>query len=296
MTTPAIQKLCEVWGWPWPENAMVTAVRATFPELLKMPPPVDIGFLAARRSIVRVREVSMKLDGRILRTPGGGYQVEVNAAHSKERRRFTCAHEIGHTFFFDLGGESATLKNRALVEDGDLKTFGSDNQEEVLCNLAAAEILMPHPCFSSSACSLGPSANTVLKLSQSFCTSLWSTARRLAQISPLRLMVVLWEYELPTNRYFSKWIVTARRSRWGQRLSVDEGMPIFTSFRSRVPFRGRKWVSLGGPVDDYFVDALPLSSPSVERILTLFILDPLAESILGPERSTAPDPDQLALF
>jgi len=259
-----------------------------------MTPPIDVTALASKRNIQEIREVRMEMDGKILRVAGGGYRVEVNAAHSAPRKRFTCAHEIGHTFFFDLGDKSAE-KTRTLVEDGNLRKFTVDNQEEALCNLAAAEILMPHAGFTKAASTLGPSAETIVALSKSYCTSLWSTARRLVQLSRLKLMVALWEFRPQMGCYFAKWIASARPGS-APELSVDGHMPIFKSFQSRSPFRGRKWVSLGGPIDHYYVDGLPLRSPDIERILTVFILEPTAEKILTWQMQPAERSSQLRLF
>ena len=291
----AIRKLCETWGWPWPENAMISAVRSTFPELRIMKPPTDVAALAAKRNIREIREVRMEMDGKILRIAGGGFRVEVNAAHTGPRKRFTCAHEIGHTFFFELGDKSEG-KARALVEDRDLNNFPVDDQEEALCNLAAAEILMPHSEFAKTASALGPSAETILALSKSYCTSLWSTARRVVQLSALKLAVALWELRPNMGHYFAKWIVSARPARSAPELMVDDGVPIFKSFQSGTPFRGRKWVSLGGPIDDYYVDGMPLSSSGVERVLTVFILEPAAEKILTWQIPSSQQPGQLRLF
>jgi hypothetical protein len=260
-----------------------------------MKPPIDVAALAAKRNIREIREVRMEMDGKILRVAGGGYRVEVNAAHTSPRKRFTCAHEIGHTFFFDLGDKS-TERTRALVEDRDLKNFSVDNQEEALCNLAAAEILMPRSEFAKAASTLGPSAEMILALSRSYCTSLWSTARRLVQLSVLKLVVALWELRPHMGHYFAKWIVSARPGRSAPELLVDDGVPIFKSFQSRTPFRGRKWVSLGGPIDDYYVDGLPLLSSGIERVLTVFILEPGAEKILTWQIPPLQSPGQLRLF
>ena len=294
MSASAIRELCERWDWPWPENAIISAVRSTFPELRLMTPPIDVAALASKRNIQEIREVRMEMDGKILRIPGGGYRVEVNAAHSAARKRFTCAHEIGHTFFFDLGDKS-TEKTRALVEDANLRNLTVDNQEEALCNLAAAEILMPHAEFTKTASAIGPSAETILALSKSYYTSLWSTARRLVQLSRLKLIVALWEFRPQRRSYFAKWVASARPGP-APELSVDDGMPIFKSFQSRSPFRGRKWVSLGGPIDHYYVDGLPLRSSGVERVLTVFILEPTAERILTWQMQHSHEPRQMRLF
>ena len=190
MTTPSIDKLCRRWRRKLPEAAIVEAVCSAFPELQHSEPPLDVRKLAARRGVVAIRKKKMSLDGKISLLSQGRYLIELNEAHPKTRQRFTSAHEIGHTFFFELDDE-LTLRSRFPIEDKDLERVGTDTHEEALCNIAAAEILMPTQPFSARVRSLGPSADGILSLSRHFGTSLWSTARRFVQTSPFRLLIAL---------------------------------------------------------------------------------------------------------
>lgn len=75
------------------------------------------------------------LDDARLVAEDGKPRIEFNPQRRPERIRFSVAHEIGHTLFDDYAG-------RARYRDVD-KRRADDWQLEVLCNVAAAEFLMP---------------------------------------------------------------------------------------------------------------------------------------------------------
>ena len=67
-----------------------------------------------------------------LRVAEDGFLLEVRA-QPKARTRFTLAHELGHTIFYDLDSSPPRrMLHGEAVRD-----------EESFCNLVAAEILMP---------------------------------------------------------------------------------------------------------------------------------------------------------
>jgi Zn-dependent peptidase ImmA (M78 family) len=63
----------------------------------------------------------------------------IQSEQAKGRIRFSIAHEIAHTFFPDF---SERVRNRE-----DTKELGVDREVEFLCNIAAAEIVMPVGSF-----------------------------------------------------------------------------------------------------------------------------------------------------
>src|SRR5882724_3585209 len=98
-------------------------------------PPVDIGKLAALREIREIRLDALPVAGELRRLKTGGYIVTLNQNLSAERRRFTLAHEVAHTFFIKSHGSSGP---------GSEEGYACDNREtEDLCNLIAAELLIP---------------------------------------------------------------------------------------------------------------------------------------------------------
>jgi hypothetical protein len=72
------------------------------------------------------------LDARLVPSGSGG-RIEFNPNRPPGRTRFSLAHEIAHTLFPDYG---AAIRQRG-------PSRGDDWQVELLCNIAAAEVLIP---------------------------------------------------------------------------------------------------------------------------------------------------------
>lgn len=82
-------------------------------------------------------------DARTLVDQRGRFVIQFNPNRPRGRVRFSVAHEIAHTFFPDCSEE---VRNRAHG-----KATESDSwQLEMLCNIAASEIIMPVGSFSDA--------------------------------------------------------------------------------------------------------------------------------------------------
>lgn len=98
-------------------------------------PPYDPFSLAEflKIKVVPTQEV---VDARTKANASGNFVIEFNPNRPPARIRYSIAHEIGHTLFPDC---AKAIRNRATHEE-----MVSDQwQLEMLCNMAAAEILMP---------------------------------------------------------------------------------------------------------------------------------------------------------
>ena len=73
------------------------------------------------------------VDARTIAT-GTGVRIEFNPTRPRERVRFSIAHEIAHTLFSDVAEKTRHRGGDATSDDWQL---------EMLCNLAAAEFVMP---------------------------------------------------------------------------------------------------------------------------------------------------------
>lgn len=97
-------------------------------------PPFDPVALAQRLDIQVVPNDDVR-DARLI-TREGKTRIEFNPNRPRGRARYSIAHEIGHTIFPDFADR---IRNRTAHHD-----FGADEwQLEALCNIAAAEIVMP---------------------------------------------------------------------------------------------------------------------------------------------------------
>lgn len=97
-------------------------------------PPFDPRELAGFLGIkilpnAQVRDARVSIDGDT-------FLIEFNPLRPPVRQRFSLAHEIAHTLFPDCGDK---VRDRALHTHAD----ESDWELEALCNIAAAELLMP---------------------------------------------------------------------------------------------------------------------------------------------------------
>jgi len=93
---------------------------------------------------IRCREVAHDIggDGRILVQRDGSPLIEYAAGRMPERQRFTIFHECAHTLFPDYG-VFVPVHHRALEK----QLSDADKDFEILCDVAAAEMLFPHEEF-----------------------------------------------------------------------------------------------------------------------------------------------------
>lgn len=106
-----------------------------------------------------------------------GFRLYLNAKAPKARVRFTQAHEICHTFFYQFVPE---LKFQPHPEDA---------QEERLCNFGAAELLMPERSLRADAKPLLRTIDSLLFLADSYGVSIEAMLSRLRYLR-------LWNCEL----------------------------------------------------------------------------------------------------
>jgi hypothetical protein len=126
----------------------------------------------------------LKADGAI--TPLGssfddGFRVELAEGLSALRLRFTEAHEICHTFFYEL------------VPEVKFQPHTRDPLEERLCNRGAAALLIPSRSLRQRVAGRAASLAHLLDLAQDWGVAVETMFLRLRHLK-------LWEYELSTWR------------------------------------------------------------------------------------------------
>lgn len=153
-------------------------------------PPFDLDAVPVRAALqVKTIRYVRKLaaEGRMF-WDDNGYAIEINAARTPTRQRFTLAHELAHIFFSEPG-EIDTFQRQGHAAE---LLHAPDAEEELLCDAAAAEMLMPKRAFQRRAWEYGPSAQAIQVLASEFAVSLAAAARRFAQLDLWRCHIALW--------------------------------------------------------------------------------------------------------
>lgn len=167
------------------------AMRLVEESGIREPPfrPALYGSLRHVREIVQKR---MEIDGRLIPI-SEGFRIELRGDRPHGRKNFTCAHEIVHTFFYEAAPSLKALDNH-------------DAEEEFLCNVGAAELLMPAPSFRKAVADFELSAGSVVRISELFETSVTSTVVRLNDLGIWGAKFILWDCKdsIPVARWLAR--------------------------------------------------------------------------------------------
>ena len=143
-THPSVKALLQESGAHDPYSAMEDRARGLTLSALEQGwkgPPYDPFYLADVLGIETVARQDLE-DARLVPVAGGKARIEFNPNRRPARIRFSVAHELGHFLLSDFA-EQIRFRNRSHGEPG-----GSDDwQLESVCNVAAAELLMPAGAF-----------------------------------------------------------------------------------------------------------------------------------------------------
>jgi len=159
-----------------PATFFVSRARELFREVRPGGPPFDPHEYAEALKI-KVREEDMTIDGYLKCNNLGEFEISLNRNVRLSRKNFTLAHEIAHTFvFFDL--HEFTEKFRV--------SKNYDREEERLCDLAAAELLMPFHVFKCDLLRLSVrgviTPETIFSLMERYNVSLQAVCTRIVWI------------------------------------------------------------------------------------------------------------------
>lgn len=159
------------------EESVRELVRQLLALAGEVAPPVRLGNLLPKRHVSKIRYVNGGPDAH-LRVQDQTFVIEVKRGSPRSRVRFSIAHELVHTFFYDL--DSPNLRRACPVPHG-------HPDEERLCDIGAAELLMPAR-FVESALAAAPrpgeedfSLDVFRRLVTRFAVSPEALARRLVQ-------------------------------------------------------------------------------------------------------------------
>lgn len=144
--------------------------------------PVDLAVLASMQNVLSIDHADM-VEAGCIQVDGDYFRIRLRASDPERRRRFTLAHEICHIFF-----ETTRLVG---VIDREVGRYGAKDQVEYLCDLGAAELLLPRTAFVAR-CPSKPGFDDVAMLAEEFEASLEATASRIVglELGPVQLVVL----------------------------------------------------------------------------------------------------------
>jgi len=121
--------------------------------------------------------------------------ILLNGAVSNQRRvAFSIAHELAHLFFEGFTEKRYQMRKKPSRDDG---STAEERRLERLCNLGAAELLMPRPWFDEELERIGFCAAAVPALAERFGASLEAAALRMIDSSDEPCAIGFFEFDYP---------------------------------------------------------------------------------------------------
>ena len=135
------------------------------------------------------------------KTYADGFRIVINRSASASRARFSLAHELCHTFFYELVPEIKFLPRP------------TDSAEERLCNLGAAELLMPAKLVKRESKGHPICLKTLEQLATFFRVSNEAMAFRLNQLGLWRVEFSTW-MKLTNGKFSMEKVVGGKSKDW----------------------------------------------------------------------------------
>ncbi len=143
--------------------------------------PVNLASIARSLGARSVTDADIPAAGMLVPVDSG-FMILVNKNNSRERKRFSCAHEVAHA----LIEPESTSAQRQLP-------FVENSSLEKTCERLASLLLMPNPVFRNHATAGLPSIAKVAKLAETFATSIQATALRFVKEIGERCLLLISE-------------------------------------------------------------------------------------------------------
>jgi hypothetical protein len=185
---------------------VVQLARDTLDELT-LEPPISHEIVASFRDVIRIEEADIPWSGHIAQTTEG-LVITVRASHPWRRKRYTFFHEIKHTYMRGFGVQIQYRCHPGTPGDA---TAAQDHALETLCDLGAAELLLPRTMFLDDLAGNTITLDLVEQLADRYDASLEATARRVVTLHPQPTLLVALELARKPTQPFAK---PALRVQW----------------------------------------------------------------------------------
>lgn len=168
-------------------------------------PPYDPFALADLLGIM-TQPTPEVLDARTVSLPGNRFKIEFNPERPLRRVRYSIFHEIAHTRFPDC---AETIRNRGVHN----AARADDWQLETLCNIAAAEFLLPTGTLGQAS-NLRPTVDFVLALSERFEASAEAALLRVRRLTSEPAMAFGCHRDRASGRYAVDYAAATAGAKW----------------------------------------------------------------------------------
>jgi len=158
--------------------------------------PLNVDALASLLGIGRSEEAPVHSDDAELVPDGHGrVTIRVNSDRPETRIRFSVGHEVTHTFF-----PNYQTKTWCRTDARHRRRDNPDDLVEMLCDVGAAELLMPLPWFAADAKAVTTGAG-LIALAGRYAVSREATLRRFAETHQGSVAAVFLSWKLkPTEK------------------------------------------------------------------------------------------------
>jgi Zn-dependent peptidase ImmA (M78 family) len=275
-TEPLVIKLIKRNGGHPPERIIEDYARGLLAEAGQDGLPIDVDGIASLQGIKR-RLRSADFAGRIYADESGQLLMDLNADDSDSRQRFTVAHELMHTAFPGFRKESRYRLDHSV--GGHSRTRA---EEEYLCDLGAAALLMPRDIVARDF-SLESGLGAVEALADGAQVSLEAAGNRLVALADQPwVFLVLDKMHKPADaRQLRRGepVPEKLRVRYGtvqgmnlhipRYKSVDEDGVLALALETPLRIKGVGTVPGAGPANEFAIEAKGFPYAGRSRVLAL---------------------------
>ena len=195
-------------------------------------------YVKAVNAKVLMEELGEGESGTTFTRPDGKHVITINSREIEERQRFTVCHEIAHII---LGVPS----NHQEVTPW---SFAKRDLNEVMCDIFAAELLMPYKQWKEKVPNEEPSAEIIEWMASEFRSSFPATASRYATLAEIPCALVT--MERGSVRYAARSMPLRRVNAWiPPRSTIPDG-----SIANRLRQEGRSQLETGEVAQDIWFE------------------------------------------
>jgi hypothetical protein len=265
---PAIAWLATLAGPQSPKDYLIGQASSLLIKSGQVRPPYDPG-KAVPPSVKRIDMAILSRDGMLIPVDGG-FIIRLNSQRPLVRQRFACAHEIGHTFFYDISGMRPWRPSQSV---------SSYWVEEDLCYQFAEEMLMPCREIQRITGGLSPAIDNLLQIRDIFGVSSEALCRRIARLNLWRCILLILAIDAKTSALRRKTVCKHDYYEnfsfdWDRLLSPESlayAALLDPAVVKRSTISGRELFRKGGQREQWRMESIGFGNSSSEKVVIMII-------------------------